>query len=391
MFDTTKKIGILGGGQLGKMLCLAASPWDLKISVLDTTPDCPAGAVCADFFAGNFNDYADVLAFGQDKDLLTIEIEHVNTRALFELEAMGKTVHPAPRALEIIQDKGRQKQFYIDNGIPTASFRLFDDGQALKRAVVSGDLVLPVVQKTRSAGYDGRGVAILRTSEDLETKLLSGPCLAEDLVPVQTEIAVIAARNANDEVAVFPPVEMDFHPEANLVEMLVCPAGISPLIAAEAEALAERVVRAFDVCGLLAVEMFLTHEGKLLVNEVAPRPHNSGHHTIDSAETCQYQQHLRAICNLPLGCTEQRTPAVMVNLLGEPGHNGPVHYIGVEECLAVGGIHIHLYGKSRTAPHRKMGHATITAPTVEAAIFKAKWVRERLRVVSSAQNPVTPS
>ncbi|MEQ1745754.1 MAG: 5-(carboxyamino)imidazole ribonucleotide synthase [Saprospiraceae bacterium] len=391
MFDTTKKIGILGGGQLGKMLCLAASPWDLKISVLDSSPDCPAGPVCAEFAAGNFNNYADVLAFGQDKDLLTIEIEHVNTHALYELEAQGKTVHPAPRALEIIQDKGRQKQFYLDNDIPTASFRLFADEQALKQAVLTGDLALPVVQKTRSAGYDGRGVAILRTAADVETKLLPGPCLVEDLVPVRTEIAVIAARNANDEVAVFPPVEMDFHPEANLVEMLVCPAGISPLQAAEAEALAERVVRAFDVCGLLAVEMFLTQEGELLVNEVAPRPHNSGHHTIDSAETSQYQQHLRAICNLPLGSTEQRTPAVMVNLLGEPGHKGTVHYEGVEECLAVGGVHIHLYGKSTTAPYRKMGHATTTAPTVEEAIAKAKWVRERLRVVSSAQNPATPS
>jgi len=383
MFDTTKKIGILGGGQLGKMLCLAASPWDFKMCILDTASDYPAGSVCTEFTEGNFDNYADVLAFGQDKDVLTIEIEHVNTDALRELEKSGKTVHPAPRALEIIKDKGLQKQFYQEHGIPTARFQLFDDGHALREAVLSGEWRLPLVQKSRTAGYDGRGVAILRTTEDLKTKLLPGPCLAEELVPVRTELAVIAARNVNDEVAIFPPVEMDFHPEANLVEMLVCPARISPLISAEAEALAERVIREFNICGLLAVEMFFTTEGDLLVNEVAPRPHNSGHHTIDSAETSQYQQHLRAICNLPLGSTAQKLPAVMVNLLGEAGHSGPVHYIGVGECLALEGVHVHLYGKAVTKPFRKMGHVTVTAPTIEEAIGKAKLVRERLRVISS--------
>jgi len=381
MFDTTKKIGILGGGQLGKMLCLAAAPWDFKTCILDAAADYPAGSVCSEFTEGNFNDYDDVLAFGQNKDILTIEIEHVNTDALRELERLGKTVHPAPRALDTIKDKGLQKQFYQEHGIPTARFQLFDDGDALRGAVLSGEWRLPLVQKSRTAGYDGRGVAILRTKEDLETKLLPGPCLAEELVPVRTELAVIAARNANDEVAVFPPVEMDFHPEANLVELLVCPARISPLLAAEAEALAERVIRTFDICGLLAVEMFVTVGDELLVNEVAPRPHNSGHHTIDSAEISQYQQHLRAICNLPLGSTTQKLPAAMINLLGEPGHTGPVHYAGVEECLAIEGVHVHLYGKAITKPFRKMGHVTVTAPTLEEAIEKANRVRQLLRVV----------
>jgi 5-(carboxyamino)imidazole ribonucleotide synthase len=383
MFDTTKKIGILGGGQLGKMLCLAAANWDFRTCVLDTSPDFPAGRACAEFTAGDFNNYDDVLAFGQDKDVLTIEIEHVNTEALHALERAGKIIHPAPRALDIIKDKGLQKQFYAQHDIPTTRFELFDDEQALKRAVLAGDWPLPLVQKTRTAGYDGRGVAILRTTEDLESKLLTGPCLAEELAPIRTELAVIAARNAGDEVAVFPPVEMDFHPEANLVELLVCPARISPLVAAEAEALAERVIRQFDVCGLLAVEMFLTTTGDLLVNEVAPRPHNSGHHTIDSAETSQYQQHLRAICDLPLGSTAQKMPAAMVNLLGEPGHKGPVRYIGAEACLALEGVHIHLYGKAMTAPYRKMGHVTITAATVEAAMEKAQTVRNQFKVVCS--------
>lgn len=380
MFSTTQKIGILGGGQLGKMLCLAAANWDFKTYILDASPDYPAGQVCTGFTAGDFNNYDDVLAFGCDKDILTIEIEHVNTDALRELERLGKIVHPSPRALDIIKDKGLQKEFYREHGIPTAHFELFDNEKKLKKAVESGKWNLPLVQKTRTAGYDGRGVAILRTVEDLEKKLLPGACLAEALAPIQTELAVVAARNATDEVVVFPPVEMDFHPEANLVEFLLCPARVSPLVAAEAEALAEKVIRTFDICGLLAVEMFLTKDGQLLVNEVAPRPHNSGHHTIDSAATSQFQQHLRAICNLPLGATEQFTPAVMLNLLGEPGHKGPVFYEGVEDCLALGGVHVHLYGKALTSPFRKMGHATITGKTAEEAIEKAKFVKEKLKV-----------
>ena len=381
MFSTTKKIGILGGGQLGKMLCLSAANWDFKTYVLDASPDYPAGQVCTGFTIGDFNNYDDVLAFGQDKDLLTIEIEHVNTRALHELVEMGKQVHPSPRALDIIKDKGLQKEFYRENDIPTARYELFASETQLKEAIAAGRWTYPLVQKTRTAGYDGKGVAILRTPADLATKLLAGPCLVEELVAVRTEIAVIAARNASDEVAVFPPVEMDFHPEANLVELLLCPARISPLVAAEAEALAERVIRTFDLCGLLAVEMFLTPDGQLLVNEVAPRPHNSGHHTIDSAQTSQYQQHLRAICDLPLGSTAQIQPAVMLNLLGEPDQRGPVRYAGVDACLALEGVHLHLYGKALTSPFRKMGHVTITAETMEAALRKAEFVKKTLRVV----------
>lgn len=385
MFSTTQKIGILGGGQLGKMLCLAAANWDFKTYILDASPDYPAAQVCTGFTTGHFNNYDDVLAFGRDKDLLTIEIEHVNTDALRELERMGKTVHPSPRALDIIKDKGLQKAFYRDNDIPTARFELFDDEKKLKKAVEEGKWELPLVQKSRTAGYDGKGVAILRTAEDLDKKLLPGACLAEELAPIQTEIAVVAARNPSDEVTVFPPVEMDFHPEANLVELLLCPARVSPLAIAEAEALAEKVIRTFDICGLLAVEMFLTKDGQLLVNEVAPRPHNSGHHTLDSAATSQFQQHLRAICNLPLGPTEQLMPAAMLNLLGSPGHKGPVRYEGVEECLALGGVHIHLYGKALTSPFRKMGHATITAQTAEEVIEKATFVKEKLKVKSSEE------
>lgn len=382
MFDTTKKIGILGGGQLGKMLCQAASSWDFKTYVLDASPDFPAGAVCTEFRSGDFNRYEDVLAFGQEMDVLTIEIEHVNTEALHDLEKAGKTIHPSPRALDTIKDKGLQKEFYRANAIPTSDFRLFKDEKALQKAIDNGEISLPLVQKSRTAGYDGRGVAVLRTAEDLEQKLLKGACLAEDLVPIKAELAVIVARNEQDEVVTYPPVEMDFHPEANLVEFLLCPARISPLVAAEAEALAERVIRSFNLCGLLAVELFLTESDELLVNEVAPRPHNSGHHTIDSAVTSQFQQHLRAICNLPLGVTSSNMPAVMVNLLGEPGHKGPVHYAGVEDCLALEGVHVHLYGKALTSPFRKMGHVTITADSLEKALSTARIVKDTLRVIA---------
>jgi len=276
-----------------------------------------------------------------------------------------------------------QKVFYRENDIPTQPFELFDDEKALVQAIESGRWKLPLVQKTRTAGYDGKGVAVLRNRQDLETKLLSGPCLAEELADIHTEIAVIAARNPSGDVSVFPAVEMDFHPEANLVEFLLCPARISTLVDAEAEALAERVIRAYDVCGLLAVEMFHTKSGDLVVNEVAPRPHNSGHHTIDSAITSQYEQHLRAITDLPLGSGAQKVAAaVMLNLLGEPGHKGPVHYEGAAECLAIEGVNVHLYGKALTAPYRKMGHVTIIADSTELAIKKADFVKHHLKVVS---------
>jgi len=386
MFSTTQKIGILGGGQLGKMLCLAAANWDFKTYILDPTLGCPASQVCTGFKQGDFNHYDDVLAFGLDKDVITIEIEHVNTAALRKLQEMGKLVYPSPDALDVIKDKGLQKIFYQEHGIPTTRFEVFEDEKALLNAIETGRWALPLVQKTRSAGYDGKGVAILRRREDLDTKLLPGPCIAEELADIQVELAVIAAKNKAGEVAVFPAVEMDFHPEANLVEFLLCPARVSSLVEAEAEALAERVIRTLDVCGLLAVEMFLSKSGELLVNECAPRPHNSGHHTIDSAITSQYEQHLRAITNLPLGSGAQKVAAtVMLNLLGEAGHKGPVHYEGAEKCLTLEGVHLHLYGKAFTAPFRKMGHATIIADSIDLAIKKAEFVKNHLKVLAKAE------
>lgn len=380
-FQQNTRIGILGAGQLGKMLAIAASDWHLPIHALDRSRDFPAGPYCTAFTEGDFKDAEAVYAFGKTVDVLTIEIEHVAIDALFRLESEGVVVHPRPAALAIIKDKGLQKQFWVQHDLPSSPFRLYDSGEALREALRSGREQYPLVQKTRTEGYDGRGVAVIRSESDWP-KMLDAPCLAEDLVPIHKELAVIACRNAAGEAKAFPAVEMTFHPEANLVEFLLCPARIDPNIEKAAEALALRAIEALDVCGLLAVELFLTPSGELLINEVAPRPHNSGHHTINSSYTSQYEQHLRGILNLPLGSVQMQSPAVMLNLLGEPGHSGPAHYEGMEACLAMDGVKAHLYGKAITQPYRKMGHVTVLADSLDAAIEKAERVRDVLKVVA---------
>ncbi len=382
MNPTTIKTGILGGGQLGKMLALAAHNWDLDTWVLDRDKSFPAGPVCTHFVAGNFKDFDDVCSFGKQVDVLTIEIEHVNTDALLKLEAEGVKVHPAPDKLNIIKDKGLQKQFYADQGLPTSAFQLYSDEKEVRKAVRDGKRSLPFVQKSRTAGYDGRGVVVIQNQEHLENRLLAGPCVIEELVDIDKELAVVVARNERGEVKSFPTVEMIFNPVANLVEFLSCPANVSREVEEAAGHLAIRTVQAYGLCGLLAVELFLTKSGELLINEVAPRPHNSGHHTIDSCYTSQFEQHLRAILNLPLGSTEMKTASVMVNLLGEEGHSGPVAYEGMEQCLAMNGVNVHLYGKMETRPFRKMGHVTVVADSVAAAFDIARRVKETLKVVS---------
>lgn len=378
---TNTKVGILGGGQLGKMLALSAHNWDVTTLVLDADSSFPAAPVCNHFEAGNFNDFDDVYRFGKLVDVLTIEIEHVNVEALLKLEEEGLVIHPSPRSLQMIKDKGQQKLFYQGRGLPTAPFQLFESGAAIREAVEAGTLRYPFVQKSRTAGYDGKGVAVIRSAEDLGL-LLPDASVVEDLVDISKEIAVIAARNERGEVATFPAVEMEFNPQANLVEFLVCPAGIDAELARQADELARSVIEAFGISGLLAVELFLTKDGRLMINEVAPRPHNSGHHTIDSCYTSQFEQHLRGVLNLPLGSTRMKTASVMVNLLGEAGHSGPVHYEGFEECIAIEGVKVHLYGKKVTKPFRKMGHVTILDADPEAAHRKALAVRNLLKVKS---------
>ncbi len=366
---------------MGKMLALAAHNWDVETWVLDASKDFPAGPVCSRFIEGNFKDYEDVYRFGKQVDVLTIEIEHVNTEALLQLEKEGLKIHPSPSKLNIIKDKGLQKSFYQSHNLPTSPFQLWENGLSISQALNEGKLHFPFVQKSRTAGYDGRGVAVIRSKADLDL-LMDEASLTEVLVDFEKEIAVIVARNEEGEVTAFPVVEMDFNPLANLVEFLVCPADVSEKIEQEARKLAIATIEAFDLCGLLAVEMFLTKNGDLLINEVAPRTHNSGHHTIDSCYTSQFEQHLRSILNLPLGSTKMKTASVMVNLLGEPGYSGPVKYAGLDECLAMEGVKVHLYGKTTTKPFRKMGHVTILDPDVEAAKAKARKVKDTLKVIS---------
>jgi 5-(carboxyamino)imidazole ribonucleotide synthase len=375
------KVGILGGGQLGKMLALAAHNWDITTWVLDAAASFPAAPVCSHFIEGDFKNFNDVYRFGKQVDVLTIEIEHVNTEALLLLEAEGLKIHPSPSKLNIIKDKGLQKEFYRKHNLPTSGFRLFENEDAIKAAVATGSLSLPFVQKSRTAGYDGKGVAVVRTADDLPM-LLSGASVVEDFVDIHKEIAVLVARNENGQSVAYPAVEMEFNPVANLVEFLVCPAALDPEKEMQAETLARETVEAFDLCGLLAVEMFLTRDNRLLINEVAPRPHNSGHHTIDSCYTSQFEQHLRAILNFPLGSTKMKTASVMVNLLGEPAYSGIARYEGIESCLSMEGVKIHLYGKEQTKPFRKMGHVTVLSENLSIAKEIAKTVKDTLKVVA---------
>ena len=332
MFDTNKKVGVLGGGQLGLMLLQAAIDWNLNVKILDAA-DAPCAAIAPEFVEGSLQDYEAVYQFGQDVEVLTIEIEKVNVEALEALEREGKKVFPQPHVIRLIQDKRLQKQFYKDHGLPTADFILTENKDDVRNYAD----FLPAFHKLGRDGYDGKGVQRIASAADFE-KAFDAPGLLEKAVDFDKELAVIVARNENGEVATFPTVEMVFHPEANLVEYLFAPADISAEIEKQAEELAKKTAQAIGIVGLLAVEMFLTKDGQVLINEVAPRPHNSGHHTIRANFTSQFEQHWRAILNLPLGDTTAYTPAAMVNLLGEEGHTGPAYYEGMDNLLATQGV-----------------------------------------------------
>lgn len=368
-------MGILGGGQLGRMFIQVATNYDVRVSVLDPSPDAPCSKLAHDFTVGDFADYDTVYRFGQTVDVLTIEIEHVNVDALEALEKEGKTVYPSSRVLRIVKDKGLQKQFYQDNEIPTAPFKLIENASALS------EVKFPIVQKLRTGGYDGKGVVVLRKQDDL-LEAFNAPSILEEVIDFEKEISVIIARNASGQIKSFPLVEMEFNPEANLVEFLFSPASVQYSVAQQACALAHRLVEKMDFVGLLAVEMFLDKEGNILVNEIAPRPHNSGHHTIEACVTSQYEQFMRAILNLPLGDTSLVRPAVMINLLGEKGYSGAVHYEDLEEAMKWPGVYVHLYGKSETKPFRKMGHVTVSCVDLEEAKRTARKVMETVKVVT---------
>ena len=375
------KLGIIAGGQLGKMLVLAASNWDVKTYVMDKDPHCPASTSCTHFIQGDHTNYDDVMRYGLQVDMITYEIESINIDALKELKSIGKRINPDPSVLEIIQDKGNQKEFFYENNIPTSNFRLFDSSEQIKNEIASGSLKFPFVQKLRQGGYDGRGVSIIRSADDLD-QLLIGPSVVEDLVEVEKEISVIAARNENGEIKCHPVVEMEFNEKANLVERLVCPASISGELEEKAMSLASKLTEAFQLTGIIAVELFVDKKGNLLVNEIAPRPHNSGHHTIESNITSQFEQLLRAIFNFPLGSTQLKLPSVMINLLGEPNHEGKVKYEGLTSSMRIEGVKVHLYGKKETKPFRKMGHVTVMDSSIEEAKRKSDIVKEQLKITS---------
>ena len=371
------KLGMLGGGQLGRMFIQEALNYDVHVHCMDPDKEAPCKNIASSFTVGKLTDYDQVMDFGRDKDVLTVEIEHVNVSALYDLEKTGVRVFPQPRVLEIVQDKGLQKQFYADNGIPTAPFKLLDSGKDLEENLPE----LPVVLKLRKGGYDGKGVQVIRTQKDL-TEAFDAPCIIEEMVPFTKELSVIVARNSRGETAVYPTVECEFSPTANLVEFLFSPADVSPETEKEATALALDVISKLDMVGLLAVELFLTASGELLVNEIAPRPHNSGHHTIECSLTSQFEQHMRSILNAPLGNTELHSAGVMINLLGEPGHEGPANYEGLSDVMQMKGVKVHLYGKQATKPFRKMGHVTIYGDQLETVKLTGRKVSSTLKVVS---------
>jgi 5-(carboxyamino)imidazole ribonucleotide synthase len=371
-----QRIGILGGGQLGRMLIQSGIDFNLTFSVLDPDAQAPCVSI-SKFTQGKLTDYTTVLAFGMECDLITIEIENVNILALKELVKQGKKVFPQPEIIELIQDKCTQKEFFKKNNIPTADFILV----ANKEEVVAHRNFLPAVNKLGKEGYDGRGVQLLRNEQDL-AKAFDAPGLLERLIDFEKEIAVIVARNEKGEVISYPAVEMVFHPEANLVEYLFSPAQVTSSVAKQADTIAKEVITKLNMVGLLAVEMFVTKDHQILVNEIAPRPHNSGHHTIESNVTSQYEQHLRSILNLPLGETTATSLSAMVNLLGEDGFTGIAKYDGLEPVLKMAGVHVHLYGKKSTKPFRKMGHVTIVDSDMESLKKKANFVKQTLKVIA---------
>jgi len=376
-FDQQLKLGVLGGGQLGRMLLQSAIDFNLEVNIIDPDPNAPCKHLVKNFSVGDLKDYDTVYAFGQSCDVITIEIEHVNTDALKKLQSEGKKVYPQPGVIELIQDKRIQKQFYLDQNIPTSEFILTDN----KEDVLKQRDFLPAVNKLGKEGYDGRGVQMLRNEADLE-KAFDAPGLLEKLIDFDREISVIVARNESGEVVTYPVVELVFHPEHNLVEYLFSPSSIAAHIKHKATQIAIDVIKKLDMVGLLAVEMFVTSEGEVLVNEVAPRTHNSGHQTIEGNITSQFEQHLRAILNWKLGDTAAILPSAMVNILGEAGYTGDAQYQGMDELLAMKGVHVHLYGKKQTKPFRKMGHVTIVNADMNQLKISVQQVKETLKVIS---------
>ena len=377
MKPSTTKIGILGGGQLGRMLLQAAAGYAVETYVLEAGTDPPAAHLADHFIEGDITDYDTVYRFGKSVDVLTIEIEHVNVEALVQLEKEGLKIYPKPAVLKTIKDKGLQKLFYVQHHIPTADFTIIQSRQD----ILDHSQLLPAAQKLRTGGYDGKGVSIIRSTSEL-LRAFDQPSILEKLVDIALEISVIVARNDQGETAVYPATEMVFDPRYHLVDYLLSPAAITLEQSREAQALALQVVNAFDSSGIFAVELFLDRQGILWVNETAPRAHNSGHQSIEGNQSSQYDMQMRILQNLPLGNTEITKPSLMLNLIGEGGFTGPVFYEGLDEIMKMKDCFVHLYGKTETRPGRKMGHITILGKDREELIARAKDIKETIRVIA---------
>ena len=381
MLGKNKTLGILGGGQLGKMVLDVSNRWGLKVYVLDSNIECPSSKLCSKFFVGDLMDFDTVVQFGQNVDLITIEIENVNVEALKFLESKGKKVFPQPRVIEIIQDKSKQKEFYIDNEIPTSSFRSCNGIEELKSLISKGEISYPFIWKASKMGYDGYGVNKISDNKSLE-KLSDCHCIVEELISIEKELSVMVGLRESGEILNYPVVEMEFNKDSNQVEYILSPAQISQELKIKAEKIACNIAEKFKICGIIAVEMFLTNQDEILVNEVAPRPHNSYHFSIEGSYTSQFEQFLRAILDLPLGSTKILQNSVMVNLVGEKNSKGIVEYKNFDQIIGIEGVNPHIYGKLETKPNRKMGHITIINEDIEIAKTIAKEIKETIIITT---------
>ena len=381
MLGENKILGILGGGQLGKMILDVSNRWGLKVFVLDSNIECPSSKLCSKFFVGDLMDYDSVVQFGENVDLITIEIENVNVEALKFLESKGKKVFPQPRVIEIIQDKSKQKEFYINNGIPTSSFRSCNGIEELKDLISKGEISYPFIWKASKMGYDGYGVNKIFDNKGLEN-LSDCHCIVEELISIKKELSVMVALRESGEILNYPVVEMEFNKDSNQVEYILSPAQISHELKIKAEKLASNIAEKFKICGIIAVEMFLTNQDEILINEVAPRPHNSYHFSIEGSYTSQFEQFLRAILDLPLGSTKILQNSVMVNLVGEENSKGIVEYKNFDQIIGIEGVNPHIYGKFETRPNRKMGHITIINEDIDLAKRIAKEIKETVIITT---------
>ena len=376
-----KKLGILGGGQLGKMLMNVTRKWSIETYILDPNPDCPASNCCDFFFKGDFSNYQDVYNFGKKVDIITIEIEHVNVEALYKLEKEGVDVYPSPSNIGLIQNKGVQKDFFKKNKIPTSNYKRFDNKEVLSKYISKIESVYPFIWKSETMGYDGKGVKLVQSLSDLD-EINENSCIIEDVVEIKHELSVLVARNNSGESKSFPVLEMEFNQKSNQVEYVILPSRIPEKIKLKSLKIADLVSKSLNHVGLIAVELFCTHNDDVLVNEIAPRVHNSGHLTIESCITSQFEQHIRAIYGLSLGNVDQILPSVMVNLVGENNHSGEAFYRNIDKAFDLDRVYPHLYGKKITKPYRKMGHITIMDKKLEKAISKARILKNTIKIIS---------